>query len=74
MVPWTKAWTMFAISVAFWASSRRQIATGGAGARAVIKFAFAPVVSGEIGIPVHRGRILRPRRQEKFFQIEFGFW
>jgi hypothetical protein len=70
--PRTKAWTTLAIAVPFRASSRRQIATGGAGA--VVKFAFAPVVSGEIGVSVYRRGILCPRRQEKFFQIEFGFW
>jgi hypothetical protein len=41
---------------------------------AVVEFAFAPFFTGEIGVPIHPGRILGPGRQEKLFQIKFGFW
>jgi hypothetical protein len=52
----------------------RLIATRRPRSLAVVEFAFAPFLSGKIGVTIHAGRILGPSRQDKLFQIKFGFW
>jgi hypothetical protein len=39
----------------------------------IVKSALAPFLAGEIGVPIRFGRVLRPRGQEKFFQIKLRF-
>jgi hypothetical protein len=57
-----------------WNWAARLIAPGQTGAGPVVEFALAAIFTGEIGVAIYRRRILRPRWQEKLFQIKFGLW
>ena len=61
------------LPVSLRACATRLIATRRPCFLAVIKIAFAPFVSREIGVSIYAGRILGPGGQEKLFKIKFGF-